>query len=219
MEGLFADPDQPDKGHDLHAGGVFDRRTGELVATYHSQQDTIPYAQQLVLAGLYYNTAWASPEVNSVGLAVLNEFKRAHYPRIFARISGEETDNPEGSERLGLKIGALNRKPYIEALRTVIKNNGIAIYDGEVVEELQDFVNRNGKWQAKRGSHDDFVMMLVGLLQLHQQCPLGGHGIEQKTTADRPGERASGFVMASAASAVDQFEDLDDDLDEEGMGL
>jgi hypothetical protein len=215
MEGLFADPDQPEKGHDLHAAGILDRNTGSVVATYHSQQDTIPYAQQLILAARHYNEAWASPEVNSVGLAVLNEFKRAQYPRIFSRQTGEETFSPEDTDKLGLKIGPMNRKPYLEALRTVIKTHGIHVYDEDVVAELRAFVNRNGKWQAERGANDDFVMMLLGLVQLHQQCPFGGHVITQTDTSDRPGQRDDHFIQASVAGAVDGFE-IDD---EEGLGL
>lgn len=219
MEGLLADPDQPDKGHDLHSAGVLDRCTGEVVATYHSQEDTIPYGQQLVLAARYYNEAWASPEVNSVGLAVLNEFKRAGYPRIFARQTGEETTSPDSTDKLGLKIGPMNRKPYLESLRTAVKEGQITTYDTDIVDELRAFVNRNGKWQAARGAHDDSVMMLAGLVQLHQQCPLGGSDITQRDSADRPGQRPDTFVNASVAGAVDLMEGLDDIDDEEGLGL
>lgn len=42
--------------------------------------------------------------------------------------------------------------------------------------------------------------------------------IEQETTADRPGERDDHFTRASVAGATDGFE-IDDDDDEEGLGL
>ncbi len=212
MEGLLADPDQPDKGTDFHAGGILCRETGELVGTYHSQQDTLEYAQQLLLAAVFYNHAWASPEVNSCGLTVLNEFRRVNYPNIYQRTSGQDEYNEQPTDKLGLKIGPLNRKPYIEALRTVLKAGQLIIKDAEIIAELRAFVNRDGKWQAARGHHDDFVMMLVGLVQLQRQCSLGYSDIEQTNTADRPGQRLDRYVRSGVAGGYDDWED-DDDID------
>jgi hypothetical protein len=214
MEGILADPDQPEKGTDLHAGGILCRQTGEVVATYHSQQDTVEYARQLLRAAVFYNNAWASPEVNSCGLAVLNEFRQASYPHIYQRTSGQDEYAEQPTDKLGLKIGPFNRKPYIEALRTVLKAGQLTVKDAEIIAELRAFVNRDGKWQAATGHHDDFVMMLVGLVQLHQQCSMGRADIQQTDTADRPGQRPGGFVRASVAGATDGWED-DDDIDSE----
>jgi hypothetical protein len=211
-EGILADPDQPQKGTDFHAGGILCRQTGEVVATYHSQQDTLEYAQQLLWAAIFYNCAWASPEVNSCGLTVLNEFRRVNYPRIYQRTTGQDEYAEQPTDKLGLKIGPLNRKPYIEALRTVLKAGQLTIKDAEIIAELRTFVNRDGKWQAARGHHDDFVMMLVGLVQLHRQCSLGWADIEQTCTADRPRQRLGGYVQAAVAGGYDDWED-DDDID------
>ena len=74
------------------------------------------------------------------------------------------------------------------------------------------FVNHDGKWEAQPGYHDDFVMMLKGLLQVHITSPLLLGDIQQTDTADRPGQRPHGFVRASVAGGYDGWED-DDDID------
>jgi hypothetical protein len=51
MEGIMSDPNVPEKGHDRHFAGILDRNTNEVVGTYYSQQDTIPYARQLYQIG------------------------------------------------------------------------------------------------------------------------------------------------------------------------
>jgi len=215
MEGILSDPDQPQKGHDFHYAGIMDRNTHEVVATYRSQQDTIPYGTQLVLAARYYRNAYASPEVNSVGLAVLNEFKRAGYPHIFSRQTAEETAAEQVSDRLGVKIGALNRKPLLEMLRNVLREGQLYIYDEDLIAELRSFVNKDGRWEAARGANDDGVMMLAGLVYLHQESPVGNTAIQQTDSADRPYAHPvypmSGNVAGGIAYDPDAWLDSEDE--------
>ena len=212
-EGLLANPNDPKSDPDFHAAGIFDRDTFELVATFHGRCDTIPYGEQMVRAAKFYNYAWSSPEINSCGLAVLNEFKRANYPKIYQRLAKEEEDVEEESARLGYRTTVLNRKPGIETLKKVLKDLDIIIYDKAVIDELRVFVNKNGRPEAENGYHDDFVMMLVGLIQLHLQCPLGDTDIEQESTMDRRGVGQVSDLSLAMVGAYDN--DLDDDLDKE----
>lgn len=213
-EGLLADPNDPKSDPDFHAAGILDRNTFELVATFHGRCDTIPYGEQMVRAARFYNYAWASPEVNSCGLAVLNEFKRVNYPKIYQRLTKEEEGVEQESVRLGYKTTVLNRKPGIEQLKQVLKDSDIIIYDKAIIDELRVFVNKNGKPVAENGYHDDFVMMLVGIIQLHLHCSLGDTDIEQENTADRQDVRQTGDLRLAMVGACDN--DLDDDLDDSG---
>jgi hypothetical protein len=212
-EGILANPNDPKSDPDSHAGGILDRDTFELVATFHGRCDTIPYGEQMVKASVFYNYAWASPEVNSCGLAVLNEFKRANYPKIYSRQGKDEELIEEDTSKLGYKTTVLNRKPGIETLKQVLKEQDIIIYDKAVIDELRVFVNKNGRPEAESGYHDDFVMMLVGLIQLHLHCPLGDSDIEQETTSDRRNqEKNTGLKLAMAGA----YDDLDEEDDLEG---
>jgi len=211
-EGVLADASNPKSDPDWHFAGILDRMTFEVVATFHGQCDTIPYGMQMMFASRFYNWAWASPEINSCGLAVLNEFKRADYPKIYQRFSKVEETVEQETPKLGYKTTQLNRKPGIETVKQVLREKQIVIYDREIVDELRVFVNKNGRPEAEDGYHDDAVMMLVGLIHLHQNCPMGDVDIEQQSTSDRPQKNIPLRQMA-AVGACDDFEDLDDDDD------
>ncbi len=210
-EGLLANPNDPKSDLDYHAAGILNRNTYELVATFHGRCDTIPYGVQCVLASQFYNWAWASPEVNSCGLAVLNEFKRANYPHIYQRLRKQEEDVEEEAMQLGYKTTTLNRKPGIECVKQVLNDQDITIYDKAVVDELRVFVNKNGRPEAESGYHDDFVMMIVGLIQLHLQCSLGDSDIEQTSTSDRRDNKKVNNILI--AGDYDSFDDIDEDED------
>jgi len=212
-EGLASDPKDMDPDSDYHYAGIFDRSTQEVVATYHGRCDTMEYGQQMLMAAIHYNNAWASPEVNSVGLAVLNELKRAGYNNIYQRQGKEEEHVEEGTPKLGLRITALNRKPYLVTLKQVFRDGDIVIYDQGIIDELRVFVNKNGKWQAETGYHDDAVMMLLGLVQLHIQCPFDDGKIHQTSVHHTTDPEAIPEVhQLAVAGAVDTFED-DDEYD------
>lgn len=210
-EGLLANPNDPKSDLDSHAAGILDRNTFEVVATFHGRCDTIPYGVQMVLAAQFYNWAWASPEVNSCGLAVLNEFKRVNYPKIYQRMRKQEEDIEEEAMQLGYKTTTLNRKPGIECVKQVLKDHDITIYDKAIIDELRVFVNKNGRPEAESGYHDDFVMMLVGLIQLHLQCAMGDTDIEQRDTSDRHDTPRNNDIKLAMAGAYDDIDELDDE--------
>jgi hypothetical protein len=219
-EGLLADPNNPKSDPDYHAGAVLDRNTLEIVMTYHGRCDTIEYGEQLHHAAKFFNFAVASPEVNSCGLAVLNELKRRNYPNIFTRQGKEEELVEEDTSKLGYKTTTLNRKPGIETLKKAVKDGDLKIYDKRIIDEMRVFVNNNGKPEAESGYHDDWVMMLVGLLQIHLLAPIDGADLEQASTSDRSenkliSDEASLAMIGACDPGFDDVDDMDLGEDEE----
>lgn len=166
-EGLQSDPSDPKSDPDFHACGILDRTRMDVVATFHGRCDTIDYGEQMYYAGRFYNNAITTPEINSCGLAVLNELKRRNYQNIYGRLGGDEELVEKDTVKLGYRTTSLNRKPGIEQLKKSLNNEEIKLYDRRMIEELRTFTNANGRPEAKVGYHDDWVMMLVGLLQVH----------------------------------------------------
>jgi len=213
-EGILADTKDPKSDPDSHYACVFDRSTKELVATYHGQCDTILYGVQMLRAAMFYNYAWASPEINSCGLAVLNELKRAQYPKIYQRRNKEEEYSAEYTDRLGYRTAVLNRKPGIECLKRVLADDDQVIYDKTVISECRTFINKNGRPEAEAGYHDDAVMMLVGTIQLHLTCPYDDGIMTQESVHERDAdveEMTSTNKLAVAGSVDNDEEDYDDD--------
>jgi hypothetical protein len=149
-----------------------DRTRHDIPATYYGRPDTIEYGDQMLLAARYYNNAWASPEMNSIGLAVLNVFVKAEYQYIYSREKREEEHVREDTKKYGWRTTTLTRKAMVADLQSVVRQNELFVYDIRIIDEMRVFVwTKQGKAQAETGEHDDCVIMLAGLLQLHQRCP------------------------------------------------
>lgn len=215
-EGLLANPNQSGGDTDYHYAGIMSRMSGQIVATFRGRCDTSVYGYQMALAGRFYRNAMATPEINSCGLAVLNELRRDEYPNIYIRQVAEDEEASDATSKLGFRTTTLNRKPGLSNLRRHLHDMLITIYDRELIAELRVFINDNGKWQAQTGCHDDGVMMLSGLLQIHEVAGPLYSDVLQSDTSERPGENGE-FSMVSVVGGYDDT--ADDDDDEEGFGL
>ncbi len=204
-EGVLCDPTDEKSAPDRSVAGFMDRARHDIPIVYYGRPDTIEFADQFILACKYYNYAWASPEMNSIGQSVLDAFKRADYPYIYSRERKEEEVQREDSKKYGWKTTPLTRKPMVADLVKVVKDNAIIVYDIRVIGEMRVFVwNPQGKPQAKRGEYDDCVIMLAGLLQMHQRCPYN----DDLSLADEKPAKAGDYAIAGQ---VDTDDDLDDD--------
>ena len=156
---IVADPSEGDGG-DPGASGVFDRATGEHVATLHGQFPVGIFADKLDALGHRYNTALIVVERNNHGHAVLNslanppkvadEKQRKAYPRIFRDRDG----------KAGFVTTPTSRPAALDALEDAVRKGTFVTPDARLVSEFFAFeVNKHGKAEAKKGSHDDLVMM------------------------------------------------------------
>jgi hypothetical protein len=211
-EGALSDKSDKKSKSDRSVAGVLDRNTFEVVAVYYGRPDTIEFADQMLACAKLYNLAWATPEMNSIGQSVLDTFKRDEYPYIYQREHHEDQDIREDSKLLGWKTTVKTRKPMIADLSECVKQSELVVYDIRVLDEMRMFVeNTAGKPEAETGSHDDCVIMLGGLIQLHQRCPMNDQMEEEATTED------AGIDKSLIAGAVDDFSDMDDYDGDEAM--
>lgn len=211
-EGVLADKTDKKSSADRSVAGVLDRNTFEVVAVYYGRPDTIEYGDQMLYCAKLYNYAWATPEMNSIGQSVLDTFKRDEYEYIYQREHHEDQDNREDSKLLGWKTTVKTRKPMIADLSTVVKEGELTVYDIRCLEEMRMFgENAVGKPEAKTGEHDDCVIMLSGLVQLHQRCPMNENLEEEAKSTDNTVDKSL------VAGAVDDMSDMDDFDDGDGM--
>jgi len=172
-EGILSDPTDAKSEPDRSVAGILDRNRFDVPMVYYGRPDTIDFADQMILGAKYFNYAWASPEMNSIGQSILDAFKRADYPFIYWREHKEETVQKEDSKLLGWRTTTKTRKPMIADLQKVTREQELRVFDIRVIDEMRVFIwNPQGKPQAETGEHDDCVIMLGGLIQLHQRCPL-----------------------------------------------
>lgn len=199
-EGMLSDTTNPKSTPDRSVAGFMDRDKQSLVITYYGRPDTIEFGDQFVMACKFYNYAWASPEMNSIGQSVLDTMKRAEYQYIYSREHHQEQDVEEDSKKLGWKTTVLTRKPLVADLQKVVKDHLLVVQDVRVIDELRTFVwNATGKAEADKGEHDDCVIMLGGLLQMHRRCPLN----EDLSWADETETVVPELAMMGAVAPLD----------------
>jgi len=206
-EGILADSNDAKSDPDRSVAAILDRNEFNLPMTYYGRPDTIDFADQMILASKFFNYAWSSPEMNSIGQSVLDAFKRAEYPFIYQREHKEETVQREDSKNLGWKTTLKTKKPMIADLQTVTREHELQVFDIRFIDEMRVFVwNPQGKAQAETGEHDDCVITLGGLIQLHQRCPFNEDFSWDRS--DKEPERPINVM-----GTVDPDDEDDDELD------
>lgn len=176
---VVADPSEG-MGGDPGAAGVFERATGEHVATLHGQFPPGLFAERLAQVGRKYNTALIVVERNNHGHTVLYALVRGPqeppaplpkdadgniveisssaartskaYPRIFV----------DRDDKLGWLSGAIPRATALDTLENDIRKKVFRTPDERVAGELLTFVvNKKGKAEAASGAHDDLVITMA----------------------------------------------------------
>ncbi len=204
-EGVLSDQNNPKSDPDRSVGMCMDRNINDVPIVYYGRPDTIEFGDQFIMACEFYNYAWASPEMNSIGQSVLDAMKRANYPFIYQREYKEEEIVREDSKKYGWKTTTLTRKPMIADLQKVVKEGELVIYDIRVISEFRTFIwNKAGKAVADVGEHDDCPICVAGLVQLHQRCPWN----DDMSLLDSSEPELKNVAVAGQ---VDNRSDLDDD--------
>lgn len=137
-------------GGDPSGALVYDRESGEHVATISGQYQPWELAGALNKLGLRYNDAEVVVERNNHGHAVLQALEREHrYPKIYKH----EDDKP------GWPTNIVTRPVVLDALEDSHRRGLWKSPDRAVLAQLRTFiVTDTGKAEAARGEHDDLVM-------------------------------------------------------------
>lgn len=137
-------------GGDPGAAVVYERRTGQHVATLHGQFATWELARVSADVGRRYNTALLVVERNNHGHAVLQALEREEkYPDIYEGHDGKP----------GWTTSAVTRAAALDAFEDAHRTGQWTTNDRELLGEMLRFVvNRFGKPEAAAGAHDDLVL-------------------------------------------------------------
>lgn len=137
-------------GGDPGAAEVYERKTGEHVATLHGQFTTWDFGIRLARLGTVYNTALIVIERNNHGNAVLDSLSKGQgYTRIYRDQDG----------KLGWNSTETSRSAALDALEHAHSTGQWASPDVRVISEQRTFVvGKSGKAEAAKGAHDDLIM-------------------------------------------------------------
>lgn len=154
-------------GGDPSAALVFERGTGQHVATLHGQFIPWDFATALAALGKRYNMATLAPERNNHGHAVIQSLQREHrYPAIYKH----------HDDKLGWLTNEASRAPMLDALDASQRRGTFQTDDVAMLGQMRTFViNDHGKAEAARGEHDDLVMGgAIGWAVLSRPGPRAG---------------------------------------------
>jgi hypothetical protein len=145
---------------------IIDAANMEQVAEFYS--NLVPpnvFAQIINQIGMYYNTATAVVENNSVGGAVLNALSNdLGYEAVYY-------ESKKSSTKLGIKVSPSNRPVLLESMQNRLMNGSVRINSHRLVNELKTFIYSPQKKRAEaiKGKHDDAIMALCLALYVRDE--------------------------------------------------
>jgi hypothetical protein len=146
---------------------VIDTNTDEVVCEYQGKCPPERLSELMMDLGFKYNQALLCPELNSFGLIVATDIKKAQYPNIYyERIHRSNaymsyTTADIANDLPGFTTGPKNRDEILAKLETVIRTRRLKIYSSRTVEEFKTFVWKNNKAQAMKSYNDDLIIALA----------------------------------------------------------
>lgn len=148
---IGADPKQGDSGGDPCSAHVVNRRTWEVVATWHGWKDAFSFAQVLRDLGYYYNTAEIVVENNLEACAM--KLRELGYSYLYRN----------EQKKIGFQTNLKTRGYLISTLQMVIRENSGTVRERETLDEFHDFIRDpdSNKIAARGGCHDDRVISLA----------------------------------------------------------
>ena len=184
--GCQVDPTNEDSPRDWNVIYVFNRSLQQFDAEFRSRCDPHTAGKVLWLLGHYYNYAWTSPEINSMGIAALGVLTGKTglppYGRIYQRRRDFDEWQPEiANDDLGWVTTQQTRGKMISDLYTALEpvattgTVAVKVFSKGFVDEMVSFQKntRTGKPEAIRGRHDDRIMSGAGCIELDILCPHG----------------------------------------------
>lgn len=165
---------------DYSAAMVLERGRLETVAQWVGRLEADDFGEEMVKAAFHYNEAWASPEANSVGLAVMMVFKGYKYRRLYIRERTDDYELSDITKFMGWFTTTKTRDPMIDAWISCCRAVGeeyrltqcLLNHSERLVEEEERFVyDKKGKRVHRPGCHDDLLFAAMIALQMHIRCP------------------------------------------------
>lgn len=185
-EGLEVGEDLGGKNRtDFSSCYVMDRKTAQIVASWHGRLIGDQFGHVLDLLGRYYNTAFIGVERNHQGLLPLITLRDLNYPRLYYQEKlGLDADKQ--TPKLGWYTDRYSRPLMVDEGSRFLREERIKIYDEELIGEMMSFVRYpDGQGRAAKGALDDRVMAFLITLQMYIRNPFSptGNDIEREDEA------------------------------------
>jgi hypothetical protein len=165
---------------DFAAAAVLCGQTGELAARFAERVPPEQLADQLDMAGRYYNHAIVNPELTgNLGRWALIKLRDVfRYPNIYTW-KGRD-DRKRGKSRsiaLGFEMNQATRRLIIDAARSGIRMGmrgeagGLIVNDRALMQQMSLCTLKEWRWEVLRGHDDILVAWMISALTREQYPP------------------------------------------------
>jgi len=153
---------------DFSTIGVMRCSTMEEIAVWHGRTVPEKLAEVFETMGYYYNTAYGSPEKNSIGYATVAKLKERNYPMLYIRMVEDKT-NKIMLKEYGWETNSKTKPLMINDLAEALSNGDVLSSHSRTHMELRTFaVLDDGSLGAPAGMFDDCVIRLAGEIQMRK---------------------------------------------------
>lgn len=140
---------------------VINRQTLEQCAVYHNRVNPMHFADEMMLAGTFYNECMLCPEVEGGGQATIARILTKNYPQVWL---DKRPDRIRGSFNVfGWSTNYQRKRWAIGTLQRTIIDGSLTVHDRKTYNQLRNYVeDETGYWgNADKETHDDAVMALA----------------------------------------------------------
>lgn len=161
---------------------VIDTNTDEVVADFQGKILPNKFADILIEWAQNYNQAILIPEINNVGVVTSIKLKESGYRNLYYEKHMKNAHmvynlhDINDDELPGFTMSANSRVEILMKLVNVLQNDQLKIYSERLYKELQTFIWKGNKPQARKGYNDDMVMALAITNNLYEASGKTGHG-------------------------------------------
>ena len=145
---------------DWSVGQVMKRRTREQVAEWRGKIGVLDLAKPMYWLGLYYMAAQMAPEVDGLGIGLLDRLVEMGYPNLYLwRKHG--TALPKITRQAGWHTSYESKKKLVTRGRHYIAHKDVIIHSPILYNELREFSIRQTEqreFYEGSGKHDDCVL-------------------------------------------------------------
>lgn len=146
------------EGGDYSVGTIFNRKTGEEVASFRGLIAADRFGDKLNEMGRYYNNALMIVEVNASGLTTVLRLKDLIYPSMYFRPSKYDALSTTPTDRLGWRTTSATKTNLIEEFAAAVRDGDFIVHSKELLNEMSVFVyNDNNDMVPQQGFHDDSI--------------------------------------------------------------
>ena len=139
----------------------------KLVGKYRENKiSPLLYPNVIEKVATDFNNAYVLTETNDIGQQVVDILhQELEYENIFSTVQDRNKQyiSPGFGKttRLGVKTSKAVKRQGCFALKSLLEEKKLLLFDAECISELSTFVEKSGTFVADEGYHDDLAMCLV----------------------------------------------------------